>query len=264
MIALAALVWIPTRVLAVLSLAMIALHNTLDGITVSHMKPLWNLVHQPGAFQIGGTTIIVGYQLVPWIAVMALGFCCGSLFQMEPSRRRAVLLRAGAAATIAFVIVRAINVYGDPAPWSSQPTAVFTLLSFLNTTKYPPSLLFLLMTLGPALLVLAWFDARQIKVTNPLVVIGRVPLFFFVVHFLAAHLAAVALSFARYGRAASAFVFNPILSMGGPKEIFPAGFGWNLWVVYAVWAAIVVGLYPACKWFAGVKGRRREWWISYL
>lgn len=264
MIALAALVWIPTRVLAVLSLAMIALHNTLDGVTVSHMKPLWNLVHQPGAFQIGGTTIIVGYQLVPWIAVMALGFCCGALFQMDASRRRAVLLRAGAAAAIAFVIVRAINVYGDPAPWSSQPTAVFTLLSFLNTTKYPPSLLFLLMTLGPALLVLAWFDSRQIKVTNPLVVIGRVPLFFFVVHFLAAHLAVVALSFARYGRAASAFVFNPILSMGGPKEIFPAGFGWNLWVVYAVWAAIVVGLYPACKWFAGVKGRRREWWMSYL
>ena len=160
--------------------------------------------------------------------------------------------------------IRAINIYGDPAPWSTQPAAVMTVLSFLNVTKYPPSLAFVLMTLGPALLVLASFDRRELSRDNPLVVFGRVPLFYFVLHFVAAHVVIAALSLIQYGGAAWAFIFHPVPSMGGPKELYPAGFGYDLWVAYAVWGTIVIGLYPACRWFASVKARRRDWWLSYL
>src|SRR5215210_7359139 len=198
MIGLAALVWLPIPALATLSLAVIVLHNGLDGVSADRFgsaAPVWNLLHQPGAFTIGGTTVIAGYQLIPWVAVMALGFCAGPLFLMERPRRRRILVAIGAAAIVWFIAERAINGYGDPAPWAAQPSPVYTVLSFLDTTKYPPSLDFLLMTLGPALLLLAWLDRPGLKPSNPLLVFGRVPLFYFVVHVYLAHLAAVLLAF---------------------------------------------------------------------
>jgi uncharacterized membrane protein len=195
---------------------------------------------------------------------MALGFSFGPLYQVEAARRQRYLIRMGAAACLGFVIVRALNVYGDPVSWSAQHSATFTVLSFLNTTKYPPSLDFLLMTLGPALLLLAWAERAWFGPSNPLIVFGRVPLFYFVIHFYAAHVAAAALALVRYGAAAWSFVFHPVPSMGGPVALYPPNFGYDLWVAYAVWAAIVIALYPLCRWFAGVKARRRDWWFSYL
>jgi uncharacterized membrane protein len=162
------------------------------------------------------------------------------------------------------VIIRAVNVYGDPAPWSTQKSPIYTSLSFLNCTKYPPSLEFLLMTLGPALLVLALFDGLPLKAANPLIVFGRVPLFYFIAHFYAARAAAAFMAWLRYGQASFAFAFQPLPSMGGERQAFPAGFGYDLWVVYAMWALIVVCLYPACRWYAGIKATRRDWWLSYL
>ena len=257
MIGLAALVWLPLRALAVLSIAVVTLHNCLDYVTASQFGAsagIWNLIHEAGAFRLAGATVIVGYPLVPWIAVMALGFCFGRVFLMESSLRRRYLVAIGAASTLAFVVIRALNRYGDPVPWSTQSSVIDTALSFLNTTKYPPSLAFLLMTLGPALLALAYFDLAELKPSNPLVVFGRVPLFYFVIHFYAAHATAVVLAWLRYGRASLTFAFHPVPSMGGPRELFPAGFGYDLWVVYVVWALIVMGLYPACRWFARIKG----------
>jgi uncharacterized membrane protein len=267
MIGLAALVWLPLRALAVLSIAVVTLHNCLDHVTASQFGAsagIWNLIHEAGAFRLAGATVIVGYPLVPWIAVMALGFCFGRVFLMESSLRRRYLVVIGAASTLAFVVIRALNRYGDPVPWSTQSSVIDTALSFLNTTKYPPSLAFLLMTLGPALLALAYFDRAELKPSNPLVVFGRVPLFFFVIHFYAAHATAVVLAWLRYGRASLTFAFHPVPSMGGPRELFPAGFGYDLWVVYVVWTLIGLGLYPACRWFARIKGTRRDWWLSYL
>lgn len=267
MICMAALVWLPNRWLAVSALAMIALHNCLDRVSASQFgagAALWNLLHQVGAFQLAGQLVIVGYPLVPWIAIMAVGFCVGPMFLKDPSARRRDLLRMGAAATVAFVVIRGLNVYGDPAPWSTQSSPAFTVLSFLNVTKYPPSLAFVLMTLGPALFALAYFDQRALKPSNPLVVLGRVPLFFFVTHFYAAHAAAAIVAWLTYGGAALAFIFHPVPSMGGPRELFPPGFGYDLPVVYGVWALIVVGLYPACRWFAKIKEARRDWWLAYL
>jgi uncharacterized membrane protein len=183
---------------------------------------------------------------------------------MVPVRRRQILSRAGVALMIAFVVLRALNGYGDPSRWSPQPSATYTVLSFFNTTKYPPSLIFLLMTIGPALAALAWLDRRSLSSSHPLVIFGRVPLFYFVLHFLAAHVAVVIVSFAIYGRAAFAFVFHPVPSMGGPRQLYPADFGFGLSAVYMMWALIVATMYPLCRWFAGVKARRREWWIRYL
>ena len=267
MIGLSLLVWLPMRVLAVLSVAVIVLHNLLDKVNAARFgsaSGLWNLLHQVGAFRLDGATFIVGYPLIPWIAVMALGFCCGSLFLGERVSRRRLLIIVGTAMTLGFVILRALNGYGDPAPWAPQNSPVFTLLSFLNTSKYPPSLAFLLMTLGPMFLLLAWFDRSTLKESNPLVVFGRVPLFYFVAHFYAAHIAAVLLAFMRYGGDAVRFIFHPVPSMGGPRELFPPQFGYDLWVVYVVWVVIVIALYPACRWFARVKSERRDWWVSYV
>ena len=267
MIGLAGLIWLPVRALAALSAAVILLHNTLDGVRASQFGAaswVWNLIHQSGAFQVGPSIVIVGYPVVPWIAVMALGFVTGQVFLAEAPARQRLLIVGGAVATFAFVAIRGLNMYGDPAPWSSQRSAVYTALSFLNTTKYPPSLAFLLMTLGPALLLLAWFDKRSLSPSNPLVVFGRVPLFYFVAHFFAAHIVAVVLAWIRYGTAALAFTFHPVPSMGGPRDLFPPAFGYDLWVAYLVWVLAVVGLYPVCRWFARVKARRDDWWLRYL
>jgi uncharacterized membrane protein len=258
MIGLAALAWVPPPLLVGLSIATIFVHNAVDGVSSASLDGwwagLWKVLHEPGAISAGGLLVIVAYPLVPWIAVMSAGFCCGRLFEMEAGARRRILLWAGAVATLGFVGIRAANGYGDPAPWAVERSRVLSVLSFLNCTKYPPSLDFLLMTLGPALMVLAWFDRLRWEwAGNPLIVFGREPLFYFVVHFYAAHAAAVLLAAGRYGVAETLrFAFHPVPSMGGPRLLFPADFGYSLGVVYVVWAAIVAGLYPACRWY----GRR--------
>jgi uncharacterized membrane protein len=257
MILLAALVWLPIAWLAPLSVATIVLHHLLDGIQV------WPLVHQVSVFQVAGRTVIAPYTLVPWFAVMALGFCMGPVFGRGPEERRRSLVRIGVGITIAFVVIRTLNIYGDPAPWSAQALPPRTLLSFLNTTKYPPSLSFLLMTLGPALLVLAWLDRRELSGKNPLVVFGRVPLFYFVLHFFVAHALAVVMAVFTYGSAAWSFMFQPVPSMGGPAKAFPADFGYDLWVTYVAWIVIVAALYPLCLRFARFKEHHRAWWVSY-
>ena len=224
MVCMAALVWVPIRWLGVFSMAAIVLHNMLDPITARQFGAnawLWNLLHQVGAFQFAGRVVIVPYTLIPWVAVMAAGFCLGPVLLRDPEARRRSLLQVGIAATFAFVAVRALNIYGDPAPWSVQSTSILTALSFLNLTKYPPSLEFLLMTLGPALLVLAYFDGRALPWTNPLVVFGRVPLFYFVLHFFAAHAAIAALSLMQVPaaeRLRSSFI--PCHRWAGPGSCF--------------------------------------------
>ncbi len=265
MIALAALVHLPLRVLACFSVAIIALHNLLDPISPERFGRtawLWDILHQRNVLSFMGVNFVTAYPVLPWIGVMSLGYCLGTIFLWDAARRRRFLVRLGHVLTAAFVVVRAINIYGDPVRWSHQASASFTALSFLNCTKYPPSLEFLLMTLGPAIIVMAWLDHLHFSFTNPLIVFGRVPFFYYVAHMLTAHLAAVALNFARYGRAS--FLLLPPPSLGSPGEIFPPNYGFPLWTVYAVWIAVLLLLYPACLWFARVKQRRHGWWLSYL
>ena len=205
MVAMAVLVRLPTRALPVASGAVIVLHNLLDPLQPSAFGAfagLWNLLHQPGLVVVAGVPLaVVGYPLVPWVAVMAAGYCSGSLFLREPAERRRILLASGTAMVVAFLLLRASNLYGDPVPWSAGPSATVTVLSFLRVTKYPPSLCFLLVTLGPALLALACLERFKLHAGHPLVVIGRVPLFYYVVHFWAIHLLASLLAWLRYGNA---------------------------------------------------------------
>jgi len=267
MIALAGLIYLPLPLLAVVSVAIVALHNTLDGVTAARfgvLAPLWMLLHQQGVFVAGGVPFLVAYPVLPWIGVMAAGFCFGAVLQLEPAERRRTMVAIGGALVVLFAIVRAINIYGDPVRWSRQTSEVFTVLSFLRTTKYPPSLDFLMMTLGPALLTLAWFDVRRPDPRNPVVVIGRVPFFYYVGHFWLAHVIASTLAYLRYGAASLSFLFMPLPSMGGPRQAFPAGFGYPLWVAYVTWIVVVVCMYPLCRRVADFKSRTKAWWTSYL
>ena len=268
MIALALLVYLPSRVLLALSIAMIALHNLLDGVQATSFGAFawaWQILHQQGLWLPveGGPAIIVAYPLVPWIGVMAAGFCFGEVYRLPPERRRRLLPRLGLALTAAFVLLRALNLYGDPRPWAAQDRPLYTLLSFLNTTKYPASLLFLLMTLAPAIVFLGLVDGMRRGDRDPILVFGRVPLFYFVLHIPLIHLLAVGLTALRYGGGAP-FVWLAPPTLGTPRELFPADYGWDLWVVYAVWAVALVLAYPLCRWFAERKRRRRAWWLSYF
>jgi len=266
MAVLAALVHLPPRILAPLSLVVIVSHNLLDPIApdrFGRFAPLWDILHQQAAFPFHGALFAVAYPLVPWVAVMSAGFCFGNVLLWDPVRRRSFLIRLGVGLTVAFIILRAFNHYGDPSPWTHQVTPLFTALSFLSTTKYPPSLLFLLMTLGPALIALAFVDRRNFSSFNPLIVFGRVPFFFFLFHMALAHVLAVVLSAFRYGP--HRFLLLPPPSLGGSREIFPADYGFSLPAVYVIWLGVILISYPVCRWYANLKNRRRDlWWLSYL
>lgn len=265
MIILGLLARLPIRILAIVSVAVIVLHNALDpvqGALLQSLGWIWNVLHQPGVIPPTAPVFLLAYPLIPWFAVMSAGFCFGSVMVEEPEVRRQWMVRIGAAATMAFLVLRLVNIYGNPAPWSSQASTAMTVVSFLNVLKYPPSLDFLLMTLGPALLVLSVLDRMQFRPLNPLLVFGRVPLFYFLLHLYLIHGLAVVLAILRYG--SGAFLFHPLPSMGGPASLYPQGYGYSLGVVYLVWIGLVVALYPVCVWYWRLKSTRKSWWLRYL
>ena len=267
MLLMAALIHLPLRLLAIFSLLVITLHNLLDRFRAAQFGKAdwaWHIVHQPGVITGGDRNLLVIYPLLPWIGVMAGGFCFATVFALEAAKRRSVMLKLGVALTVAFLIVRAVNLYGDPSLWSVQHSMAYTVISFLNCTKYPASLDYVLMTIGPALILLSFYERWKFSVNNPLIVFGRVPLFYFVLHFYAIHAILVVMSWIRYGPGAFAFIFHSNPSMGGPREVYPADFGYPLWVTYAVWVGLVAALYPLCRWFASVKATHKTWWLSYL
>jgi uncharacterized membrane protein len=267
MLLMAALIRLPLRWLAVLSFAIIALHNLLDPYSASHFGRFawaWHLLHQPGVIMLANRPAFVVYPILPWIGVIAGGFCFAQLFTLGETAHRRITMRLGLAITAAFLVIRAINIYGDPSHWTKQKSAVFTALSFINCTKYPASLDYVLMTIGPALLLLAWYDRVRFSTRNPLIVFGRVPLFYFVLHFYAIHILLGVMSYIRYGSRTFSFIFNAMPAMGGPGEVYPPDFGYPLWVTYAIWIGLVAGLYPLCRWFAQYKATHRSRWLSYL
>jgi uncharacterized membrane protein len=259
MIALSALVYLPLGAVAAFGIVTIAGHNLLDGIRPS--TAILAVLHGPGIVSNGPHVVFASYPLIPWVGVTAAGFALGRIYTWPVDRRRTFLWRTGAALIAAFVVLRGLNVYGDPSRWKAQATTVATILSFLNTTKYPPSLLFLLMTLGPALLALRAADAGTKGWLRPALVLGKVPMFYYITHFTLIHLLAVAACYARYGSAHWMFE-SPDLAHYPFTP--PPGWGYSLPVVYAIWIGVVVALYPACRWFAAVKQRRRGAWLSYL
>jgi uncharacterized membrane protein len=254
MLVLAALVHLPMPQIAAFSLLIIGGHNLLDGIepqSFGAWAPLWSLLHVQEPIPYG----FVAYPLIPWIAVMSLGYCIGSLFDLERERRRQWFVYLGAGSLTLFVLLRATNVYGDPIDWTLQSTTVRTLLSFVDVHKYPPSLQYVLLTLGAALLSLAALESVRGKFAEVLRTFGRVPLFFYVLHVALAHLAA--------GIVGLATGFGTALLSGDFMQV-PQQWGFGLPVVYLAWLLVIATLYPACRWFAAVKRRRDDWWLSYL
>jgi uncharacterized membrane protein len=265
MIVLAALLHLPDWAIAAFGVVLVAGHNLLDGIpgsALGSLAPLWSVLHAPGfLFNVPQHAVFIAYPLIPWLGVTALGYTLGQTYRWSDERRHALLLRLGIGLSLGFVFLRLLNAYGDPVAWSVQHSPLWTLLSFLNTNKYPPSLLFLLMTLGPALLLLRIFDSRVPRWLHPALIIGKVPLFFYVLHFYLIHGLAVMACYLRFGNVNGMFQ-SPDLS----HFPFTAPPGWavSLPVIYLLWASVVFALYPLCHWYAGVKRRRKDWWLSYL
>jgi len=260
MITLSVLARFPASVAAVFGVVLILGHNALDG--VKSVNPFWSILHVPGAIlNSQGHVAFVSYPLIPWIGVTAAGYGLGQIYRCDTRRRREFLLRLGLAACLAFVVIRGLNGYGDPARWTERQSAAITVLSFLNTTKYPPSLLFLLMTLGPVLLLLRALDRGIPQAVRPALVLGRVPLFYYLLHFLLIHLFAVATCYVRYGSAHWMFESPDVVHY--PFSA-PPGWGYSLPIVYGVWALVVATTYPLCAAFAAVKQRRNDWWLGYL
>jgi uncharacterized membrane protein len=295
MIVMAALVYLPVKVVGIAGLLMIVLHNVADGIQVPPNiafagtpppvlgQSLWMVLHQPGIIPLfGGSQLFVAYPLIPWIGVMMAGYALGSVYSWEADRRRQLLLRLGLAVTVLFIVLRFVNIYGDPSRWitplerpavsQSEDPAIdepppnprgteYTFLSFLNTTKYPPSLLFLLMTLGPALLVLALADGIDGASFWQRVCInfGRVPFFFYLLQWVVAHSAGVLLGL--IAGVDVSYLFRGLFEMG---QTAPPGHGFPLWVVYATWITGLIVLYPLCAYYGKIKRRSQHWVFSYL
>ena len=285
MVVLAALVHLPNWAITTFGVATIALHNAFDGVKPESFGPfawLWQILHAGDKFQIvPGVTFGAGYPLIPWIGVMAVGYGFGTILLREAAARQRWLFRVGINMTVVFFLLRFSNLYGDAKHWSSQDTGFRTLLSMLDCTKYPPSLCYLLMTLGPAAIVLALLDrlvgtpsppapggegqggegrpasgyAMPILL-NPILVFGRAPLFYYLIHLPLIHGLSVALSFLHFNRADWLYGATPAKP--------PPDAGFDLWVVYLAWISVVVLLYPACQWFADLKRRRHDAWLSYL
>ena len=251
MVALAALVWLPRWAIAGVALIMLGGHNLFDGVRAEELGGaswIWRVLHEPGLVPIGdGVNLYVLYPLIPWIGVMASGYLLGSVMQLEGEARQRLLFRLGAAVTLGFIVLRATNLYGDPDPWSAQETLLSTVLSFLNCEKYPPSLLYLMMTLGPALMLLACFEHARGAFARLLATFGQVPFFYYVVHIYLIHGLAVTTAFAMTG----ALTSTPTIGLSLPG-------------VYVVWLLVLVLLYPICRWFAELKERGSGWWWSYL
>lgn len=261
MVVLAALIYLPTRAIAKIGILLIVGHNLFDHVQAEQLGGwgwLWAILHQPKMLTLfPGKSFIIVYPLIPWIGVMATGYAFGTIFSVEKSQRLKLLRRLGLSLIFAFIILRATNIYGDPDPWSIQPTFSHTLLSFINCHKYPPSLLYLLMTLGPAILILYLFERQRFRFLKPLSVFGQVPLFFYIVHIWLIHIFAILLALPHYGFKA---IFMPFLI----PSFRPSDYGYNLPTIYSFWIIIIILLYPVCNWFGNYKKTHQNKWLNFF
>jgi len=267
MIALAAMIHMPLHLILLTGLVFIAGHDLLDNVHVPGNSPvaiLWGLLHDGGTFHIGHTPVFVRYPVLPWIGVLSVGYCAGQLYHpdVDAPQRKSILLCLGAGAITLFIVLRALNAYGDHAHWSVQKNTLFSVLSFLNVTKYPPSLLYVLMTLGPAMLFLALSEKAKNGLTERVLIFGRVPMFYYIAHIYLAHLLAV------FAAAISIHNWKIMFFLPTRPGWVPGlkGYGFDLFTVYAVWLTVILLLYPLCQRFDRYKRAHQstQWWLRYL
>jgi uncharacterized membrane protein len=261
MVVLSGLIFLSTRTVTIIGVAMIVLHNSLDNFAAAQMGVFgwtWQIVHEGGVIDFAPNYFYIAlYPLVPWVGVMAAGYGFGSLLLKNEQTRRKTLVMLGIGMVAAFVVIRASNLYGDHIPWTVQNNLLFTVFSFIKCEKYPPSLLYLLMTLGPAIAILPFLEKMKGKVGSFFITFGRVPMFYYVLHIYLIHAFAIVAAY---------FTVHDLhfLFTNAPPGSWPDLFGFRLAIVYLVWVAVVLSLYPACRWFADVKRRRKDVWLSYL
>ena len=266
MIILGLVIWLPFNAIFILGCIIVLGHNALNYYEATFATPpgwLYSLVHQPGLYKLwDGHSLFILYPFLPWSGLMMLGYCFGKLFlSIEGSKRKKMLIGLGSGIILFFAILRMTNSYGDPGHWASQKNVLFTFLSFMNVQKYPPSLLFMCATIGPAILFLAFAGNVKNRFTRFVTVYGRVPFFYYILHFFLIHLVSGIFFLARGHSFADGLASRPLLI---PKFIAPAE-GYSLSVVYLIWICVVLCLYPLCKWFSDYKLKHREkWWLSYL
>ncbi len=266
MMLLSAAVHLPFKAIVILGLVITAGHDLLHVITLSPDSPnavLWSFIHQSGFRELApGVSAMIPYPFLPWFGILLLGYSLGVWYSkgFDSEKRKKLLLRTGIFAIILFILLRAFNIYGDPAPWSEQRNAVFTFLSFLNVTKYPASLQYALVTLGPVLILLSVLENARAPFLRPFGIIGRVPLFYYILHFYLLHLGAIVLLMIRSGKSLSEIDFHFSAGMGG----IPFGEGYPLIGAYIAWISVVLFLYPFCVWYDRYKSGHKRWWLSYL
>jgi len=266
MIILGLLIRLPYTAILVIGAVIILGHNSLDYYEANlKQQPEWwySMLHMRGTYKLSeNRNLLIFYPFLPWTGLMLLGYCCGKLFtDVEPRRRKKILLRTGAAAIVFFVALRFANIYGDPGPWSRQKNTLETFFSFMNVQKYPPSLLFLSATIGPVLIFLAFVKNTGGKLSKIISVYGRVPFFYFIVHFYILHIAQVITYLARGHSVAEGMKSVP----GVLFKFATPGEGYSLVAVYGIWITIVIIMYPLCKWYDNYKKNHKEkWWLSYL
>jgi uncharacterized membrane protein len=279
MILMAGLVKLPLAAVGTIGVVIIAAHNLMDshmgnlleGLSNNPLSGLWKILYVgffAGPIQFGpdGPNLIVLYSIIPWIGVMSAGYAFGKILTLEPAQRKRLCLTIGLLAVVLFLVLRGFNLYGDPRPWHATAQGwngappMPALFAFLNTTKYPASLSFLLMTLGPIIALIPLLEGLGSGVARRIILFGRVPFFFYMLHIPLIHALALVVSKIRLGIVSPwLFANHP---MGNPEP--PEGYVWSLPLLYLIWGITIVLLYFACRWFAALKARRNDWWLQYL
>ncbi|WP_223788142.1 DUF1624 domain-containing protein [Marinicella meishanensis] len=263
MIALALLVWLSDGMILLISLLMIVGHNAFNFVVPADLGAwawLWQVLHEGGWIALnaqGSYGAFIAYPLIPWIGVMGAGYVFGRLMLMAPADRFRWLWGLAGACVMLFVVLRYSNLYGDTAPWTTQKDAMFTFMSFINTQKYPPSLLFLLMTLGPGFVLLWLFEKKPWRWLGILKTIGRVPLFFYVLHFIVIHLTSMLYFKVVHGQ------WFDLANTQNPQR-WPDFYEPSLWRLYLAWALTVWGFFYLCRWYDRYKSTHRHWWLKFL
>ena len=265
MLFLSGIIYLSNKIICMIGLAIIYFHNLFDVFVFEGQSLdsiIWYFLHQQAIIEISdNTSLIFGYPIIPWIGLMAIGYILGSLFtDYQAKERTALLMKYGLYAIGAFLILRLTNFYGEPNPFIIQDSITYSIMSFFNTTKYPPSLLYILMTIGPSLLLLSVIEKYKNKVTDFFVVFGRVPLFYYFIHILIIHMLAIILLVLTNKDYSIMFNMTPYLP--GQNQLIE--YGHPLWVVYVVWFIVILILYPLCYKYMKYKSNSKKWWLSYL
>ncbi|MFY0598706.1 MAG: DUF1624 domain-containing protein [Cyclobacteriaceae bacterium] len=263
MVFLAAFIHIPKKLAIAVCLIFVFSHNAFDEFQPSDsFSTIWAFLHQFKVVSVGEINVFVGYPIIPWIFVMPLGYHFGRFYNSDVSTeiRRKRLRQIGFTTILLFVILRSSNLHGDPVAWSTQESTIFTMLSFINVFKYPPSLLYLLVTIGPAILLLGFSENWNGRISKPIITIGRVPMFYYIIHIYIIHAAAVvAALLTGYS------ISNMIIDVWITEQPELKGYGFDLWVVYLIWVVLLTVLYPMSKWYENYKRNNRDkWWLSYF